>query len=218
MRSKKYTSLNGFRFFSLLVTSEPFKRGADYYHKCFCDCGKECAYKASDLRLGKVKTCGNRAIHYSKHGHAGDWNNASKTYRIWWSMKQRCENKNASAYSRYGGRGIKVCEKWQDFREFLKDMGEQPIGMTIERENNDGDYEPVNCRWATRWEQSRNQRRNINLTFNGKTMCLTDWAIYLEIPYGRLKSRWRYGWRNPEHILQIKRFERRKYIKSEGLL
>ena len=92
------------------------------------------------------------------HGHASH-NNVSGTYHTWIGMKTRCSNKNHIAYKNYGGRGIKVCERWLKFENFLEDMGERPKGLTIDRENNDGNYEPGNCKWSTTKEQNRNGRR-----------------------------------------------------------
>lgn len=91
-----------------------------------------------------------------RHGHAGLID--SPTYLTWKSMIARCSNPRAPDYPRYGGRGIAVCERWRTFANFLEDMGERPDGLTIDRENNDGDYELLNCRWATRSQQNSNRR------------------------------------------------------------
>ena len=90
-------------------------------------------------------------------------------------MKRRCNNASQPCFRHYGGRGIRVCERWQRFENFLADVGERPDGMSIDRIDVDGDYEPGNCKWATRAEQSRNKRGTKLYTYNGKTMCMADW-------------------------------------------
>lgn len=116
------------------------------------------------------------------------------TKKAWKNMQQRCYNQNAPGYKNYGGRGIRICIKWRlSFKCFLKDMGRRPEGLTLERKDNDGNYTPDNCRWATRKEQQRNKRNNILLTHKGKTMCLGEWAEYLVMSRNTIKKRYAYG-------------------------
>src|SRR5688500_16157023 len=105
-------------------------------------------------------------------------------YRAWASMKQRCLNPKVVAYPQYGQRGIKVCDRWlTSFPNFYADMGPRPSpSHSLDRIDNDGDYTPDNCRWATRVEQGRNQRTNVLFTHNGKTQCLTAWSEEIGIP------------------------------------
>lgn len=110
-----------------------------------------------------------------KHGHAR-YRNMTSTYEIWVGMHQRCSNPNHHVFFRYGGRGIKVCERWADYASFLADMGERPEGLSLERINNDGNYEPGNCSWSTMAQQARNTSRTVMITYNGETMCMKDWA------------------------------------------
>lgn len=130
---------------------------------CQCDCGNTKVCKAENLIRGKSKSCGcdfheNRVKQVTKHGHTRMDGYASRTYRTWHSMKQRCQNSNTAQFYDYGGRGIKVCEEWNDFRNFLADMGEKPKDKSLDRIDVDGDYEPGNCRWATASEQALNKR------------------------------------------------------------
>lgn len=135
-----------------------------------CECGTMRELPASALRRGNTKSCG--CLRYTeksrnairarttKHGHNTPGTPVSATYVSWYAMTSRCHNPKSTGYSRYGGRGIKVCERWRDFRNFLADMGERPPGCSIDRfPNNDGDYEPANARWATTTEQIRNTSR-----------------------------------------------------------
>lgn len=116
----------------------------------------------------------------------------TKTYRSWESMKQRCLNPKFSSYHWYGGRGVIICERWlgeDGFKNFLADMGEVPNGLTLERIDNNGNYEPSNCRWATRKDQCRNRKTSAFLTFNGRTQSVAAWAEELGIPAGTIHSR-----------------------------
>lgn len=128
----------------------------------------------------------------------------SKTFRSWESMKQRCLNPRFSSYKWYGGRGIKVCERWasrKGFANFLSDMGEVPIGLTLERINNLGNYEPSNCRWATRKEQCRNRKTSAFITFRGRTQTVAAWAEGLGINDKTIYNRLYKGWTVEQSIL-----------------
>src|SRR5687767_4666444 len=123
------------------------------------------------------------------------WAIYRSTHQTWLDMKQRCYNPKCRNYKNYGARGILVCERWIDsFKNFLSDMGERPSGMTLERQNNDGNYEPGNCAWATRKEQRNNQRSCHNIEFRGVTKTIRAWAASLRIHETTLHSRLKRGW------------------------
>lgn len=141
---------------------------------------------------------GNAAAAY-KHGH----NYSSPTYRSWKVMKNRCTREADNAWENYGGRGIKVCDKWLAFAGFLEDMGERPENTTLDRIDNNGNYEPGNCRWATVKEQSRNRRDNHIVEYNGMKMPLVDACSLSGLPYGTVICRInRYGWNENRALTQ----------------
>jgi hypothetical protein len=114
-------------------------------------------------------------------------------------MKQRCLNPNTSKYEFYGGRGIKICDRWLVFVNFLEDMGERPgKEYSIEREDSNGNYEPGNCRWATRSEQVSNTRFNRHITIDGETKTLSEWCRHYKVPFSRVNTRLNLGWTVPE--------------------
>jgi CENP-B N-terminal DNA-binding domain len=153
----------GQRFGRLLVLRASPKRGHNGIMRwiCLCDCGCDTVVDGSSLRRGLSKSCGclqREAAKRIVHGHSR-YRNTTKTYQTWSNMIQRCTNSKHNKYRFYGGRGIKVCRRWLKFENFLADMGPRPAGKTIDRyPDNDGDYRPDNCRWATWDEQVRNKR------------------------------------------------------------
>lgn len=115
-------------------------------------------------------------------------------YAVWNSMRDRCTNPNSRAYKDYGGRGIGLCERWRKFENFYADMWPRPVGLTLERENNELGYTPENCLWATRKAQGNNRRSNVLLTHADQTMSVSQWAEHLKVDRGVLFDRLRSGW------------------------
>lgn len=143
---------------------------------CRCDCGEEKSIRNRSLGSGNSKSCGcgrNIAVRLAitKHGYSG-----TRIYNIWSGMMDRCYEPSHHSYGNYGGRGIRVCERWHDVQTFAADMLPIPTGRTLDRVNNDGNYTPENCRWATPSEQQRNTRRARRLTFDGRTESIATWA------------------------------------------
>ena len=153
--------------FSRLVVIEDLGHVYGKLHRraalCRCDCGDEKIIAVDNLRQGNSQSCGcikkeDDRRRLLKHGHALRSGNTVE-YRTWKSMIDRCCNPNATAAKNYHGRGISICERWRhSFENFFADMGPKPVGLTLERINNDGNYEPSNCKWATSSEQMKNRR------------------------------------------------------------
>lgn len=154
--------------FGRLTTVKFVKRIKDKtFWECICTCGKIITVRSISLQDGNTKSCGClKALgNNRKHGH-GSTKGRTPTYTSWYQMKQRCLNPNNDAYKNYGGRGIAICGKWMKFENFFKDMGERPEDKTIDRIDNEGNYEPSNCKWSTRKEQANNRRDNVNLVID----------------------------------------------------
>jgi len=187
---------------------------------CRCACGAEKIIRATQLAAGLTKSCGClrddvAKVFHLKHGrsrnrgaHGADRRGRSRAYRAWGDMLQRCSNPNFRQFKDYGGRGITVCEEWKNsFENFLRDMGEPPEGLSLDRIDNDGGYSADNCRWATRAQQQQNRRQkaatpaNLSIsrsfedlqigrktfvreviTVNGRTMTIEEWAARLRVP------------------------------------
>jgi len=165
---------------------------------CRCDCGTERVVLLMSLRKGASTCCGcigNQKIGARRrtHGQCADYRR-TKTYDVWNNMMARCYNPKGSGYENYGGRGIKVCERWRDFKNFYADMGERPAGKSLDRIDNDGHYAPENCAWRSAAEQIRNRRTTVRLTWQGETLTVPEWAERLGVTYKFLEHRREMGW------------------------
>ncbi len=162
---------------------------------CRCQCGTERAVIGTTLTCGRSRSCGCIAADFlTKHGFCRVAC-VSPAWRTWSAMIQRCYNPRNNEFANYGGRGIAVCERWRDaFTNFLSDMGEKPPGLSIERIDNNGNYEPGNCRWATQKEQSRNMRKNVFFSYGGTSLIIQDWSEKTGIKTGTISKRLSRGW------------------------
>ena len=201
-------NLLGKRFGRLLVLRRLEEREMEnIVWLCRCDCGGLHLARSSRLQAGIVKSCGCFARQLSSerlrrrattHGMS-----RSSLYGLWQGMIGRCERPNTAGYMRYGGRGITVCARWRkSFSAFLEDMGPRPDGTSLDRINNDGNYEPSNCRWATRSAQQNNRDANRRLEHNGATKSLTEWAREIGISPEAITARLRRGW-EIEHVFSV---------------
>lgn len=187
----KRLELTGKRFGMLLVIS---KAEEVSIWNVACDCGVIKTIKAGYLTHGQTKSCGclkkMRGVRNMTHGKS-----RTRAYKSWLKMRQRVFDVNNNRYAEYGARGITICERWASFENFFSDMGERPDGrFSIERIDNNGNYCPENCRWATPKEQGRNTRSNCIITAFGETMCATDWAKKLGLQVGTFNMRRKLGW------------------------
>lgn len=195
------------------------KDGSGRKLKCLCDCGKETIISQSSVIGGHTKSCGCFAIEKTierdkaRSVRGGDSIDPEyiRLYGIWSGMKDRCYNSKHNRYYRYGERGIKICDEWQDyliFKEWALSHGYQN-DLSIDRIDTNGDYEPSNCKWATREEQMNNTSRNQNITYKGRTQTLTLWCRELGLDYGRTKARIYSGF-TPEEAFELPLNIRRK--------
>lgn len=207
-----HVNLTGQRFTRLVVIEEKARRKNLRYWLCQCDCGTKTIVNHYDLLKGHSKSCGclNRELSSQrrlKHGLTG-----TPEFDTWLRIITRCTNANNPDYPRYGGRGIKICQRWLDsFENFLADMGNRPSGdYSIDRINNNGDYEPSNCRWATRITQCNNRRGSRFLAYNGEMLTIAQWARKIGIPCRVIVSRLnQYHWSIERALTEPVRVTRR---------
>ncbi len=176
------------------------KRMSNTMWNCVCDCGTEKTIRTRDLKAGNVVSCGcHKRELRTKHGHY-----KSKTYSSWYHMKTRCDNPNHVAREGYGGRGITYCDKWASFEGFLEDMGEVPDGMSLDRIDTNGNYEPGNCRWATPVQQMNNRRNTVYLEHDGRRMSLMDWSRETGLSRDKLDYRMKAGYSSSQILSKEK--------------
>ena len=189
---------------TVISFSHKDKRGK-FFWNCKCICGKEKVIRGEKLRSGNTRSCGClqrevRGKAKRKHGMTN-----SKLYTIWLNMKSRCRYPGNTMYHNYGGRGIRYCDEWNDFEEFktwAENAGYKE-GLSLERIDVDGNYEPENCKWIPISQQSLNQRRSHRVTAFGKTQTIKEWADESGIKYDTIERRINcYGW-SPEEAVSV---------------
>jgi hypothetical protein len=188
--------LTGKRFGRLIVIKDTGERKNNYINwMCKCDCGKISKIVTGNLASGHTRSCGclNKEMTIKRsttHGMS-----RTRPYDIWCGMIKRCLNPKAEDYKNYGGRGIKVCERWNKFDNFWEDMkSDYSDNLTIDRIDNNGNYEPSNCKWSTMKEQNNNRRDNIIIKYQGKKNTISEWATIKNTTYTTLFLRLRRGW------------------------
>jgi hypothetical protein len=204
--------LTGKRFGLLTVTGLgviKIRRGV-YLWECKCDCGTKTTPRQGNLLRGCTRSCGCIAKPHGRH--------RSNEYASWRAMRNRCNNTKSKDFHRYGGRGIGICERWEDFRNFYADMGERPAdNYSLERIDVNGNYEPSNCRWATPAEQGVNRRNNKYYTLNGVTLTAMQWSKRTGIPRGTISRRLHSGW-SVEDALTTPNIRGQRVIKKRAEL
>lgn len=175
--------------------------GKDRRWVCRCSCGKLGTIAGSDLRRrGSTTRCLSCArIAWTKrlkespthltHGYARKDGSRHRTYNVWVLMRRRCLNPKSKSFKNYGGRGIKICKRWDDYELFLADMGKARAGYTLDRKRNNGPYSPANCRWIPHAHQARNTRKNYRIRFSGITRPMAYWAKKLNMTPNSLLRR-----------------------------
>lgn len=208
---RKTLSLVGVRFGRLVVQSYAGVRGKGAAWHCKCDCGTESVVTRSNLVSGSTVSCGCFGAEQTSarslvHGGRAKGSPSARTYAIWLGMIGRCSNPADTSYPNYGAKGITVCDRWAakptGFMAFLADMGEAPRSRSIDRIDNNGGYEPGNCRWATVAEQNRNTSRNRWVHVNGECLCVTDAATKYGLSKLTLVDRLNRGWSDEDAVLR----------------
>lgn len=196
--NRKTQNLEGQRFGRLIaVRFSGFSvRCQNFSWICRCDCGKECIVRACNLRSGHTRSCGCLSQENKRSLHRVHGMNGTPEYIAWQKIIDRCGNPNNPFWNRYGGRGITMFQPWRhSFEEFFKHIGRKPSPKhSIDRINNDGNYEPGNVRWATPLQQSRNRGGRVFVEYRGEKLCISEWSQKVGIKLGTLLKRIRNGW------------------------
>jgi hypothetical protein len=212
-------------FGNLKVVKIVGKKNRNTLWLCRCECGKYVECYQYNLERGTSTSCGCLRSYYAKKTRSCHGESTGKFYKKWSSIKSRCYNKNTPSYKNYGGRGIKMCDEWLDFWSFREwaYLNGYSEGLTLERIDVNGNYEPSNCKWIPMEEQANNKRNNSFIEYGGKKQTLSQWSKELGVGKEVLSYRYRAGW-TPEECLfgkesvgkhQLPRMSIPEYLKSK---
>lgn len=195
--NQKFPDLLGLRFGRLIVISHQGISRGHHTWECKCDCGGVCVVASGNLRSGNTRSCGCLSSETTSERNRTHGMSDSKEYKTWRSMLDRCSKPSQVSFERYGGRGITVCERWKNsFEHFLSDMGMMPSPeYTIERNDSNGNYEPTNCRWATKIEQANNKRNTVWVDVAGVKRSAAEWSRLTGISGCSIRRRIQKGWK-----------------------
>lgn len=193
-KAANFLDLTNQIFNRLTVLNYAGSNGQQSLWNCLCECGQTTTVRSYSLTSGNTQSCGclgkeSRAASRRTHGMSD-----TAIYRVWHKMLERCTSPTNRDFKNYGERGITVCDRWLSFENFYADMGEKPVGKSLERKHNDLGYSPENCIWADRVTQNNNRRDNRLLTFNDKTQTLMQWVRETGLSRATVKNRLSAGW------------------------
>ena len=195
--------ISGESFGRLTAIAIVENRNHVYHWLCICECGSDVVVRTASLVSGNTKSCGCLSLDVSRNRFLSHGLSDTREYNAWKSMQARCNSQGNASYSRYGGRGISVCERWESLENFILDMGKHPgEGYSIDRIDNDGDYTPENCRWATRKEQTRNMKTNRMLKLGSETLCVAEWADRIGVYPNLIHNRLQLGWSDEKALTE----------------
>ena len=194
---------------AIVVVGQPFRKNRRLYVTAKCDCGT--VFEIQRRRIGVTNTCG--CFKY-RHGHCEK--KPSPEYTVWNGMMARCENEGGKDFYRYGGRGIRVCDRWKDFANFLADMGLRPKGTSIDRIDNSKGYEPGNCRWADEKTQQRNKTTVHVVEFRNEKVTLPELAERFGVSHEMLYGRFKRGWDLERAVAKPPRKQVKRFVTIDG--
>jgi hypothetical protein len=217
-RKSKYEGMEGEVWGRWAIGGFSHRCNGHLFYECICECGNSKTISISSIVNGDSTSCGCYLREVRGKSSITHGKTETKEYNIWCTMKARCYNDKNGSFKDYGSRGISVCAEWlNSFQRFFDDMGECPEGLSIERIDNNGNYEPSNCRWATRQEQSLNRRSNVIMELDGKKQTESEWADELGISRNVLQHRRDRGWSDKDALTIPPQDKSHKWITFNGI-